>query len=263
MLERVPNRRVLSFCGLLLLLVATGCAGRPEPAELVLFNGKIVTVDPDRPEAGALAVSGGRIVAVGADDEILRYRGPETRVIDLEGRLAIPGFIEGHAHFSGLGRSLMNVDLRGARTWDEAVARVAAAVADAAPGEWIVGRGWHQEKWDAPPSPSVEGYPTHELLSRAAPDNPVLLNHASGHASIGNARALELAGIDGSTPDPPGRHDPARPARKTHRRVARDGRRAGLGRVRRGPERAGAARSSPRRTAGPSSWPTGTAWPRG
>ena len=82
--------------------------------------------------------------------------------------------------------------------------RVAAAVAEAEPGDWIVGRGWHQEKWDQPPSPNVEGYPTHELLSAAAPENPVLLGHASGHASIANARALELAGIDASTPDPPG-----------------------------------------------------------
>jgi predicted amidohydrolase YtcJ len=98
----------------------------------------------------------------------------------------------------------MNVDLRGTRTWEEAVERVGAAVAEAPPGQWIVGRGWHQEKWDEPPRPDVEGYPTNALLDRAAPDNPVLLSHASGHAAIANARALELAGIDESTPDPPG-----------------------------------------------------------
>jgi len=198
----------LHLCTLLLILSSmvalSACSSRPEPAELILVNGKLITVDDQQPEAQALAASGGRIVAVGTSEEIERYHGPDTRVVDLQGNLAIPGFIEGHAHFLGVGRSLMIVDLKKARTWSEVVERVAAATAQAAPGEWIQGRGWHQEKWDEPPRPDVDGYPVHDELSQATPDNPVVLGHASGHAVMVNARAMELAGIDRTTPDPDG-----------------------------------------------------------
>ena len=195
---------IFPVLALIFAIAIVGCSSQLEPAELILLNGKLVTVDDDRPEAQALAASGGRIVAVGTDEEIERYRGPDTRVIDLDGNLAIPGFIEGHAHFLGIGRSLMIVDLKGARSWSEVVERVAAAAARAEPGEWIQGRGWHQEKWDEAPRPDVEGYPVHDELSRATPDNPVVLGHASGHAVMANALAMELAGIDASTPDPDG-----------------------------------------------------------
>lgn len=188
----------------LMLTIATGCGPAGEPADLVLLNGKIATVDPDLGEVAALAARGGRIVAVGDDETVRGLVGPDTRVIDLEGARAIPGFIEGHGHFTGLGQALMNVDLNGAASWDEVVRRAAEAAAQAQPGEWIVGRGWHQEKWDAPPRPNVEGYPLNDALSAAVPDHPVHLRHASGHASIANAMAMELAGIDASTPDPAG-----------------------------------------------------------
>ena len=183
------------------------CAGCPDPgnADLVLRNGKIATLDAEIGQVQALAVLDGVVLAVGTDAEIDRYVGPDTRTIDLLGRLAVPGFIEGHAHFTGIGRSLMNIDLRAARSWDEVIEVVAAAAANTPEDQWVLGWGWHQEKWDAPPQPSVEGYPTHEALSRAVPDRPVLLKHAAGgHAGIVNARAMELAGIDRSTPDPPG-----------------------------------------------------------
>jgi len=189
----------------LALTALAGCAGAPEPAELILLNGKIVTLDSEAPEVSALAARDGRIVAVGSDTQVERFRGSETRVIDLEGRLAVPGFIEGHGHFTGIGASLVNIDLRGASSWEEVVELVAEAAKLREPGEWIRGWGWHQEKWDSVPDPQVEGYPTHDLLSRATPDNPVLLKHAAGsHAGLVNAKAMELAGIDRSTPDPPG-----------------------------------------------------------
>jgi predicted amidohydrolase YtcJ len=175
-----------------------------QPADLVLRNGKIVTVDSAHPEAQAMAVSGDKIIAVGSDGEIARYIGQYTEVIDLNGRLAVPGFIEGHGHYTSLGQSKMMLDLTAARNWDEIVTIVAAAVAESAPGEWILGHGWHQEKWDLTPRPSVDGLPLHQGLSRVSPDNPVLLTHASGHASFANARALELAGITSDTPDPAG-----------------------------------------------------------
>jgi predicted amidohydrolase YtcJ len=189
------------------LLVASqaGCrAPRVEPATLVLQHGKIVTLDEARPEAQALAARGDRIVALGTDQEIAPYIGPATEVIDLGGRLAIPGFIESHGHFTGVGQAKMSLNLMHAKNWDEIVQMVAEAVKRAKPGEWIVGRGWHQEKWDRTPEPNVEGFPTHESLSQVSPDNPVLLTHASGHATFANAKAMALAGITRQTPNPPG-----------------------------------------------------------
>lgn len=184
--------------------LASGCGGGVEPADLVLLNGKIVTVDTEQPEVQALAARGGIIVALGSDDEMGEYQGEHTTVVDLRGRLAIPGFIEGHGHFESFGASLINVDLKNVRTWDEAVDLVAVAAEQAQPGDWILGRGWHQEKWDERPVPNVEGYPTHESLSRATPHNPVVLRHASGHAAIVNAETMQRAGIHEATPDPEG-----------------------------------------------------------
>ena len=187
------------------LLCLAACAGEAlEPADLVLRGGTVVTVDDALPEAQALAARAGRIVAVGSDDEIERYVGEGTEVVDLAGRTAIPGFIESHAHYTGVGRASLQLDLMDVANWDEVVSMVAAAVAEAAPGELIAGRGWHQEKWDRRPEPNVDGLPFHESLSAVSPDNPVILTHASGHATYANARAMELAGITRSTPDPEG-----------------------------------------------------------
>ncbi len=93
-------------------------------------------------------------------------------------------------------------------SWDEIVAMVAEAVKKAKPGEWIVGRGWHQEKWTARPEPTVEGFPTHASLDRVSPDNPVVLTHASGHATFANAKAMALAGVTGADAQPARRRDP-------------------------------------------------------
>ncbi len=175
-----------------------------ETADLILHNGRVVTVDAELGEVEAIAIVGDRILAVGSSDQMNRLRGPSTTVVDLEGRLAIPGFIEGHAHFTGLGQSKMNLDLMTVANWDEVIAMVTEAVKAAQPGEWILGRGWHQEKWDKTPADDVEGFPTHHRLSAVSPDNPVSLTHASGHASFANQKAMELAGISGATPDPAG-----------------------------------------------------------
>jgi predicted amidohydrolase YtcJ len=175
-----------------------------QPADLVLRHGKIVTMSAAFPQAQAMAVRGDRIAALGSDADAAGWIGPETRVIDLHGMLAIPGFIEGHGHFTGIGEFRLGLDLRAARSWDDIVAQVARAVARARPGEWVVGRGWHQSKWDRAPEPGVEGFPLHASLDRVAPRNPVLLTHASGHAAFVNAAALAAAGIGRDTPDPPG-----------------------------------------------------------
>ncbi|UCG75877.1 MAG: amidohydrolase family protein, partial [Gemmatimonadota bacterium] len=178
--------------------------GAPAPADLVLLNGRIVTLEEALPEATALAAAGGLIVALGLDDEVRPWIGPATEVIDLGGRLTIPGFIEGHGHFMGLGESRMILPLADVSGWEEIVSMVEEAAASAAPGEWIRGRGWHQEKWATVPGPVVDDVPLHHGLSAVSPENPVILGHASGHASFVNAQALALAGIDRDTPDPPG-----------------------------------------------------------
>ncbi len=190
----------------ILILSAVVIAGQnpPAPATLVLRNGKVVTVDTALPEAQAIAIRGDRIAAVGSNDSIQPYIGPTTRVIDLGGQLAIPGLIESHGHFMGFGQSKLTLDLMDVKDWDEIVSMVAAAAKQAKPGEWILGRGWHQEKWTSVPKPNVEGFPFHDALSKVSPNNPVMLTHASGHASFVNARAMEAAGLTAKTPDPEG-----------------------------------------------------------
>ncbi len=178
--------------------------GLGELADLVLAGGRVVTVDPAGTEGQSIAMRGDRVLAVGSEEEIRRLIGEQTRVIDLEGRLAIPGFIEGHGHFLGVGDSAMQLDLRQAKTWDEIVALVAKAAATLEPGTLIRGRGWHQEKWTTAPRGAIDGLPRHEDLSAASPEHPVILTHASGHAAFANAKAMELSGIDGDTVPPEG-----------------------------------------------------------
>jgi len=175
-----------------------------QPADLVLRNGKIVTMNPAMSTAQAIAVRGGRVAALGANADAAKWVGPNTKVIDLHGQLAIPGFIEGHGHFTGTGEFHQGLDLREARTWDDILAQVARAAKQAKPGEWIIGRGWHQSKWDRAPDPNVEGFPLHASLDKVSPDNPVLLTHASGHAAFVNAKAMEAARLTRDTPNPSG-----------------------------------------------------------
>ena len=193
---------------LTLALLATSALAaqtpQQEPVELLLVNGRIVTLDEKRPVAEALASRNGRIVALGKDADLRKLAGEGTRVVDLQGALAIPGFIEGHAHFLGIGDARVQLDLMSVSSWEEIVRLVAAAAKRAAPGELIRGRGWHQEKWTRLPEGSISGLPTHASLSAVTPSNPVVLVHASGHASFANAMAMELAGVNASTPDPEG-----------------------------------------------------------
>ena len=188
------------------LLVLGACSQKPtaEPADLVLRNGKILTMDPANPEVEALAVKGEQIRALGRNRDIQSYVDSDTEVIDLKGMLALPGLIDGHGHYMSLGESLMGIDLRPARTWEMIVEMVEAEARKAKPGEWIVGRGWHQDKWTQPPEPNIEGLPLHHSLSKVSPHNPVLLIHVSGHGVFVNANALDLAGYYPNTLDPIG-----------------------------------------------------------
>jgi predicted amidohydrolase YtcJ len=188
------------FAGLILIV---GCSSDPT-ADLVLQNGTVVTLADEQPEAEALAAAGDTILAVGSTEEMDPYVGPNTRVIDLDGRFATPGFIEGHGHFMGMGEAQMQLDLLDTDSWDQIVAMVDSA-ADAIPaGRWVEGRGWHQEKWSSSPDRMVGGFQTNARLNEVAPDTPVHLTHASGHAAVVNDAALEAADIGPDTPDPSG-----------------------------------------------------------
>lgn len=167
-------------------------------ADLILVNGRVYTVDAARPLVAAIAVRNGRVLFAGSEREARALAGPQTRIIDARGQTVIPGMVDAHAHLFGLGNSLRNVQLAGARSYDEVITRVVARARDVKPGEWIVGRGWDQNLWPD------RNFPTHEALSRALPNNPVALERIDGHATLANAMAMRTARVDASTKDPDG-----------------------------------------------------------
>ena len=181
-----------------LALWALAPVGVGAQADLVLTNGRIYTVDNARPIVAALAVRGGRIVFIGSDAEAKSLVRPSTRVVDLHGSAVYPGFIDAHAHLLGLGVTLRRVNLAGSTSYDEVIARVKDWANDVKPGQWIQGRGWDQNRWP------VKEFPNQAALSRAFPNNPVVLTRIDGHALLANARAMELARVTASTPDPTG-----------------------------------------------------------
>jgi len=195
-------RRLIIF---LLPVFLISCSASTEPvADMVLQNGQIYTVNKDQPNAEALAVKDGIIIFTGSNAGVKKYIGKNTELIDCKGQFVMPGFIEGHGHIYGLGSSLIDLNLMAAKNWDEIVALVADAVKKAKPGDWIIGRGWHQEKWNPAPANNYLGYPYHEELDKVSPDNAVMLTHASGHSCYINAKAMELAGITAVTANPSG-----------------------------------------------------------
>ena len=179
-------------------------SGPREPADLVLRGGKLATLEAASPQASAIAICAGRIVALGEQADIAAWIGPKTQVIELNGRRVIPGIVESHAHLLGVGEMREMLDLRSAKSWSEIVRAVEQAARTQPEGTWIRGRGWHQEKWDAVPADAVEGWPVRADLDAVAPEHPVKLEHASGHAAIVNGLALAKADITSDRTDPPG-----------------------------------------------------------
>lgn len=180
---------------LILFVVLISCSGK-KPADLVITGGTIYTLDDAQPIVEAVVVNADTIVFAGTAKAAEEWIGDNTNVIDLAGKTMIPGFIEGHGHFMGVGFNELDLDLSGVKNFDEIVERVRIAASKAKPGEWILGRGWHQDKWDSKPADMVKGYPSHAQLSAVSPDNPVFLSHASGHMSLANAKAIEIAGVN-------------------------------------------------------------------
>ena len=167
-------------------------------ADLVLVNGRILTLDNGHHEAEAVAVRDGLILEVGKSRRILSLAGDGTERIDLEGKLVIPGLTDAHGHLMSLGTRLASLDLTETGSVEEILERVRLHAAGKPASAWILGRGWDQNDWPD------KRFPHHRGLTGAAPRNPVFLRRIDGHAVWVNSRALELAGIDASTKDPEG-----------------------------------------------------------
>lgn len=179
-----------------LLFAVISCGTKKTPADLIIKGGTIYTVNEHSPVVEAVAVTGDRITYAGDLSGLRPFESESTKVIDLQGRTMTPGFIESHGHLMALGFNEMVLDLSQVRSYEELVGIVRDAVNRSTPGQWIIGRGWHQDKWDTKPARIVRGFPTHQLLSQVSPDNPVYLWHTSGHAALVNARAMQLAGVN-------------------------------------------------------------------
>lgn len=188
----------LFACGCWGGVAARGPMGGHGTVETVYYNGIIHTLDDRVPLASAVAVGQGRIMAVGSSKELLAGLGPVVRRVDLRGRAVIPGLVDAHCHFMGYAEERAWIDLVGTSSLDQILQRVSAKAASAAPGAWILGRGWDQNDW------SDARYPDKAALDRIAPDNPVYLVRVCGHAAYVNSRTLSLAGISKDTKDPAG-----------------------------------------------------------
>jgi len=174
------------------------CGSPAAPPDLVLFNGRVMTMDANRPEATAIAVRSESILAVASDQEVLDRADRSTRRVDLNGSFVLPGLIDSHVHLRSLGEQLASIDLRGVTSIEEIVRRVKAGATSAAPSEWIIGIGWDQNLW------SAKSYPDHRPLTAAVPDSPVWLQRIDWYAGWANRKAMEVAGITRDTLDPQG-----------------------------------------------------------
>jgi predicted amidohydrolase YtcJ len=194
-------RKTLLECLLFTVISGFSALGGVEEglmADLVLYNGKIFTVDVNQPWAQAVAIRDGKFVAVGKDEEIKRLAGKNTEVIDLQGKLALPGFNDAHVHFANGGLYLLGIDLRPARDEKEFVSILKEYIYKVPKGEWVTGGNWDHENW-----PSKK-HPRKELIDAITPDHPVLVQRLDGHMSLANSLALRLAGITRDTPSPEG-----------------------------------------------------------
>ena len=169
-----------------------------EGADLILLNGNVITMEPDKPRASAIAVKGDRILKVGSDKEIKELSAPGCKTVDLNGKTVIPGLIDAHLHFISIGQSKRILNLVGTQNLQEIQKMVADKAAMLPKGKWIIGRGWDQNDWPE------KKFPTRYDLDKVAADHPVLLTRVCGHANWANSKAIEMAKITKDTPDPAG-----------------------------------------------------------
>src|SRR2546425_4558764 len=188
--------RILLASLSLVLLSLLSVTTKLEPADLVLKNGNIYTVNDQRPQAEAVAVKGDRIIFVGSNAGVQKYVGKNTRVVDLQGNTVVPGMADEHCHLLGVGQREMTLNLEGITNLQDFLAKVKARVDQAKPGEWVAGRGWIETFWQPPV------FPTRWDLDKISPNNPVFLQRADGHGAVANSAALKLGGVTKDTRDP-------------------------------------------------------------
>ena len=180
-----------------LILLLIGC--ETEKADMIIHNGTIYTMNDLMPTTESVAIRNGKIIALGKYRDLDDLITPRTKIINLNGAMMTPGLIEGHGHFYGLGLAKMQLDLSTAESYAELVSMVSDAIDSSNPGEWILGRGWHQSKWSDNANSFIKGFQTHDSLSKISPNNPVWLKHASGHAGFANQKAMDIAGVSSET----------------------------------------------------------------
>ncbi len=201
----VKFKILLQYFGFILVFSIFNACSAKMHADLILYNAEIWTSENINSEqSDAIAIKDGKILEIGNSDDLMSLKTDNTTLIDVKGNFLMPGFIEGHGHFSGLGYSILNLNFLESRSWEEIVHQTGEKAKTLQSGEWITGRGWHQEKWDSIPSQNVNGYPYHTVLSTQTQNNPVVLYHASGHSVFANAAAMKQADINDDTPDPQG-----------------------------------------------------------
>lgn len=179
-----------------ILLFMSGITAGAETAATIFINGNIYTLNDKQPSAQAIAVKGGRIIFVGSNADAEKFRTDKTNIVDLAGKTVTSGFTDSHCHIFGIGEREMTLNLEGTNTREDFLGRVKERVAQAEHDKWITGRGWIETFWKPPQ------FPTRTDLDKIAPDNPVFLTRADGHAAVVNSVALKLADIDDHTPDP-------------------------------------------------------------
>lgn len=193
-----------NFLNLITLLTINISCQNKDFADLIIYGGTIYTVDSINSKVESVAVKDGKIYKIGYYNDVINLSNKETQIINLKEKTMIPGFIEGHAHIMGTGYNQKNIDLLNTTSYNEIIEIVKNKAKQIPKGEWIIGRGWHQDKWTDSPEKLIKGFPTHDKLSESVPDHPVYLRHASGHASLSNMKAMELFNINKNSSDPIG-----------------------------------------------------------
>src|SRR5437762_4870693 len=192
MTEKSPVMRAVAA----ILLLVSGITADAETAEIIFINGNVYTGNEKQPQAEAIAVHRDRIIFVGTNTDVEKLQGDKTHIVDLAGKTVMPGFTDSHCHIFGIGEREMTLNLEGTNTREDFLAKVKERVAQTERDKWITGRGWIETFWKPPQ------FPTRADLDKIAPDNPVFLDRADGHAAVGNSAALKTAAVTRETANP-------------------------------------------------------------